>query len=95
MKKEGDGLAPVPIGGQTWAPSGLAHQDGKLYIAGLRGEQIRFFATDKNRTGKIFTGKGRLRDIVAVDGSFYVLTSNTDGRGTPRTGDDRLFKWTP
>jgi glucose/arabinose dehydrogenase len=94
-KKKGMVSPQYQSGGQTWAPSGLAHQDGKLYIAGLRGEQIRFFATDKNRTGKIFTGKGRLRDIVAVDGSFYVLTSNTDGRGTPRTGDDRLFKWTP
>src|SRR5690606_36432750 len=82
-------------GEDTWAPSGLTFLEGKLYIAGLRGEEVRFFATGKKESGRIFTGKGRLRDIVAVDGTLYVLTNNTDGRGSPKKGDDRLFKLAP
>ncbi|MFD1425788.1 PQQ-dependent sugar dehydrogenase [Kroppenstedtia sanguinis] len=94
-KKKGMVSPQYQSGERTWAPSGLASLDGKLYIAGLRGEQIRFFATKKQRTGQLFTGKGRLRDIVAVEGDLYVLTNNTDGRGTPKKEDDRLFKWSP
>jgi glucose/arabinose dehydrogenase len=35
---------------------------------------------------------GRLRDVrQGPDGSLYVLTSNRDGRGAPRSGDDRVL----
>jgi len=38
-------------------------------------------------------GQGRLRDVVAApDGTLWILTNNTDGRGTPRTGDDVLIR---
>jgi glucose/arabinose dehydrogenase len=39
---------------------------------------------------------GRLRDVVqGPDGALYVLTSNRDGRGSPRPGDDRILRITP
>ncbi len=39
---------------------------------------------------------GRLRDVVeGPDGALYVLTSNRDGRGLPRRGDDRIVRVMP
>jgi glucose/arabinose dehydrogenase len=36
---------------------------------------------------------GRLRDVnQGPDGSLYILTNNTDGRGNPKPGDDRILK---
>jgi len=36
---------------------------------------------------------GRLRDVlVAPNGDVYICTSNRDGRGSPREGDDRIIR---
>lgn len=39
---------------------------------------------------------GRLRAIqIGPDGYFYISTSNTDGRGEPRPGDDKIIRINP
>ncbi len=84
----------------TWAPSGALYFKGNLFFAGLRGEALY--------QGKIIGGNnielkanfkkefGRIRTVtLGPDGYFYILTNNTDGRGTPKTGDDKLVKINP
>ncbi len=41
----------------------------------------------------ILSGIGRIRDVVeGPDGSLYVITSNTDGKGFPDSMDDKLVR---
>ncbi len=41
----------------------------------------------------ILSGIGRIRDVVeGPDGSLYVITSNTDGKGFPDSTDDKLLR---
>ena len=41
----------------------------------------------------ILSGIGRIRDVAqGADGSLYVITSNTDGKGFPDSTDDKLLK---
>lgn len=43
----------------------------------------------------ILSGMGRVRDVAqGPDGSLYVITSNTDGKGFPDKADDKLLRIT-
>ena len=82
------------------SPSGLTVADDAVYIAALRGERllvVRLFADGPVEVSQSLVGElGRLRDVVlGPDGALWILTHNTDGRGTPRPGDDRLFRMLP
>ena len=81
----------------TLAPSGMAFYNNKLYIAGLRGSQVRQINLAENGTSitgqqAILTQLGRIRDVVVHDGYIYICTSNTDGRGIPEVGDDKIIR---
>lgn len=81
----------------TLAPSGIAYYQNHLYVAGLRGEQLRMLNLSndgKNITSEsmLFTNLGRLREVVAHDGYLYISTSNRDGRGVPQPGDDKIIR---
>lgn len=85
---------------QQWAPtdaspSGMAVVDGTVFIANLRGERLREVPLDDLAAStERFVGEyGRLRDVVvAPDGALWIITNNTDGRGDPRDGDDRIIR---
>jgi glucose/arabinose dehydrogenase len=84
----------------TWStedasPSGIAvGADGKIYMACLRGQRIYQISTDGTGASALLRGEyGRLRHVaLAPDGSLWALTSNKDGRGNPRDGDDRIVR---
>ena len=76
------------------SPSGLTIAGGTIYLANLRGERLRVVpVANPAQSQSIWTGQyGRLRDVAAApDGRLWVLTNNTDGRGEPREGDDRIL----
>lgn len=76
------------------SPSGMAHSGGTLFIANLRGQVLRSVPVSDPSTSAEHFGRefGRLRDVtVAPDGKLWVVTNNTDGRGSPRQGDDRIL----
>lgn len=83
------------------SPSGLAFFGGALWVAALRGE--RLFRIPVGADGglgepeSLFVGRfGRLRTVVAApDGALWFTTSNRDGRGSPRDGDDRILLYQP
>ncbi len=91
----------------TTPPSGMAFWRGDLVVASLRSQALlritlgrdgaawhvtrieRWFVAQRGAAGAF----GRLRDaVVGPDGALYVLTTNRDGRGTPRPGDDRILR---
>ncbi len=95
----------------TVAPCGLAYYDSahtrlpafrhSLLLATLKGStlfQLRL-SEDGRRITEVIPyalGLGRLRDVlVTPTGRVFVSTSNRDGRGSPRPGDDKIVELVP
>jgi glucose/arabinose dehydrogenase len=82
------------------SPSGLAYLDGSLWAGALRGGRLWQIPLQHGVPGTprdFFVGSyGRLRTVVAApDGNLWVTTSNRDGRGEVRPGDDRILVVAP
>lgn len=85
----------------TWptddaSPSGIAVTGDAVYLAALRGERLWQVPARDGVVGEprvVLDGLGRLRDVeVGPDGALWIVTNNTDGRGTPGAGDDRVVR---
>ncbi|MFT9596630.1 PQQ-dependent sugar dehydrogenase [Mesobacillus sp.] len=79
-------------GSDTWAPSGMAAYERKLYVATLRGNALREFDPAAKTTHEVVTGLGRIRDVIVDGDDLFFISNNTDGRGTPSEGDDKLYR---
>lgn len=83
------------------SPSGLAYFGGSLWMACLRGQRLYRIPVGSDGSladpEPLFVGQyGRLRTVVAApDGALWFTTSNRDGRGSPRDGDDRILQFRP
>ncbi|MCS6574091.1 PQQ-dependent sugar dehydrogenase [Curtobacterium flaccumfaciens pv. flaccumfaciens] len=83
---------------QQWStdeasPSGLAVVDDTVFVANLRGEVLRAVPADEPGTAtEYFAGDfGRIRTVLeGPSDTLWFVTNNTDGRGTPSSGDDRI-----
>ena len=98
-----------PSGITFYKDKKLAHLRGDLFTATLGSEALirtRLKRDDNkyavNRIERWFTDAnnnsryGRIRDVVeGPDGFLYFLTSNTDGRGKQREGDDHIYRILP
>lgn len=94
-KEQQEGLiSPIFTSGDgtTWAPSGMDVYENKLYVAALRGTAVLEFDLAANSYHEVITDVGRVRDIWIDGDDMYMITNNTDGRGTPQQGDDKLYK---
>jgi quinoprotein glucose dehydrogenase len=100
----------TPPSGMSFSSGNLLkHLTGDLFVATLRSQSLirislmkekigykvrkieRWFA--KNYNNGVY---GRLRDVVeGPDGALYFLTNNRDGRGSPRPGDDKIYRILP
>jgi glucose/arabinose dehydrogenase len=74
--------------------------EGDLFVAALRGERLWRFEVEDGRiveADELFGSEfGRLRTaVVGPDGALWLLTTNRDGRGQPRDGDDRIVRVGP
>ncbi|MGN7477791.1 PQQ-dependent sugar dehydrogenase [Solibacillus silvestris] len=78
--------------GNTWAPSGVAFYNGKLYVAALRGTAILEFDLETKEVKEIVNNVGRIRDVWIEEERLYFVTNNTDGRGKPNDNDDQLYE---
>ncbi|MEV0188145.1 PQQ-dependent sugar dehydrogenase [Kitasatospora purpeofusca] len=80
------------------SPSGIAFASGAVWVAALRGTRLWRVPVDGDRAAgapqDFLKGEyGRLRTVAADgDGTLLLVTDNTDGRGSPRPGDDRILR---
>ncbi len=97
-------------GDDAWAPSGSEFYDGtkfpqwvgKYFVATLRGNHLHMIEFNLERDSvisheKLFQNEfGRIRDVqTGPDGFLYLLTSNQDGRGSPKINDDKILRIVP
>ncbi|WP_323749482.1 PQQ-dependent sugar dehydrogenase [Curtobacterium sp. VKM Ac-1393] len=83
---------------QQWStddasPSGLTVVDDTVFVANLRGEVLRAIpADDPSTSTEYFPGDfGRIRTVLeGPSDTLWFVTNNTDGRGDPAAGDDRI-----
>jgi glucose/arabinose dehydrogenase len=94
--------AVAPSGAAFYGSNVLPMFTGRLFFGALRGEglvMVDISAQDPKVIESvqwIVSNVGRVRDVaVGPDGLIYFTTSNQDGRGTYRSGGDKVYRLVP
>lgn len=89
----------APAGADVYVGTAIPGWQGSLLFTSLRNETLYrlTLSADGRRVvsaDSLFKRSfGRLRDVLAApNGLVYLGTSNRDGRGSPRAGDDRIVR---
>lgn len=81
-------------------PSGIAiasvHGRTVAFVGAVTGQRlwrVVLHGTEAGKKTAVFVGtRGRIRTTAVARGRLWITTSNTDGRATPRAGDDKLIR---
>jgi len=92
--------AIAPASGMFYRSDSIPQFKNNYFFGCLRGSGIMRVVIDKNDPSKIISNEmmaevnfGRIRDIAqGPEGAIYFSTSNRDGRGRVREGDDKIYK---
>jgi glucose/arabinose dehydrogenase len=92
--------AVAPASGMFYRGGAFPQFTNNFFFGCLRGEMIIRLVLDGRtvvRQERLLEGKyGRIRDVAeGPDGAIYFTTSNTDGRGSPASNDDRVLRLVP
>lgn len=86
--------AVAPASGSFYSGKVFPQFTNLFFFGGLRGEGVFAVKVDGDRASyqKLDVQVGRIREVVeGPDGLLYFTTSNTDGRGKVRDGDDFIY----
>ncbi|MBK8553350.1 MAG: PQQ-dependent sugar dehydrogenase [Ignavibacteria bacterium] len=92
--------AVAPASGMFYRSDSIPQFKNNFFFGCLRGSGIMRVVVDEKDPSKIISDEmmsdinfGRIRDITeGPDGAIYFSTSNKDGRGSVRDGDDKIYK---
>lgn len=80
------------------SPSGIAYAEGSIWMAALQGKRlwrIPLAGAEPSAEPQAFLEEkhGRLRTVLSAGGDkVWLVTSETDTRGTPEPGDDKILQ---
>ncbi len=95
-KREGMESPILNSGSDTWAPAGAAFYQGSVFFGGLRGSALFEKASDNQLKEHFKNEFGRIREVIlGPDNYLYITTSNRDGRGLVKAGDDKIIRIDP
>lgn len=94
--------AEAPASGMFYSGSKLGEWKNNFFFGCLRGNGIIRVVVDDKDPAKVISFEkiaatfGRIRDITeGPDGLIYFSSSNKDGRGSPKDGDDKIYRIVP
>ncbi len=92
--------AVAPAAGMFYTGTTFPQWKNHFFFAMLKGEGIMHVVFDPKDSKKILQFEkvpnvvvGRIRELVqGPDGNIYFATSNEDGRGNAKSGDDKIYR---